>query len=211
MSRVQDWELRTQLPMIGLGAIFFALFAVRVLDTSAGRQTHLILTYVWVALWLVIVAEFLYRLHLSENARKYAVSHPLDVVLVVIPMLQPLRMLRLGKAMKLLRARGGGRAYTALVYVGVYSLIMVVFLALVELDLERNAPGATILNFGDALWWGFTTVTTVGYGDTYPVTALGRVVAVVLMISGVGLVGSVTGAGAAILAQQARRSDGDQQ
>jgi len=58
-----------------------------------------------------------------------------------------------------------------------------------EFAFEQHAPGATIHNFGDALWWSIVTVTTVGYGDKYPVTAGGRGVAVVLMITGIGLAG----------------------
>lgn len=64
--------------------------------------------------------------------------------------------------------------------------------ALAMLDAERDADGATIHTFGDALWWGATTVTTVGYGDRYPVTTTGRIVATALMVVGISLVGVVT-------------------
>ena len=56
------------------------------------------------------------------------------------------------------------------------------------------AEGANITSAGDALWWAFTTVTTVGYGDRFPVTTEGRAVAVVLMVAGIGVVGAVTAA-----------------
>jgi voltage-gated potassium channel len=59
---------------------------------------------------------------------------------------------------------------------------------------SRRATGATINSFGKALWWSITTVTTVGYGDVYPLTNTGRVIAVLLMIGGVSLVGVVTAA-----------------
>jgi voltage-gated potassium channel len=64
--------------------------------------------------------------------------------------------------------------------------------AVAVLDAERSAPGANITSFGDALWWASTTVTTVGYGDRYPVTTEGRLIAVALMVVGIGLVGAVT-------------------
>jgi voltage-gated potassium channel len=57
-----------------------------------------------------------------------------------------------------------------------------------------QSHGATINSFGKALWWSITTVTTVGYGDVYPLTNTGRVIAVLLMIGGVSLVGVVTAA-----------------
>ena len=62
-------------------------------------------------------------------------------------------------------------------------LIWVASLAI--LDAERGKPGANIETFGEAVWWAFVTITTVGYGDFYPVTAHGRFVAVLLMAGGV--------------------------
>jgi voltage-gated potassium channel len=64
--------------------------------------------------------------------------------------------------------------------------------ALAVLDAERDAPNATITNFGDALWWAVTTITTVGYGDRYPVTTEGRLIAGALMVAGIALVGVIT-------------------
>ena len=64
--------------------------------------------------------------------------------------------------------------------------------ALAVLDAERDAPGANITTAGDALWWAATTVTTVGYGDRYPVTTTGRFVAVALMVVGIAVVSALT-------------------
>jgi voltage-gated potassium channel len=64
--------------------------------------------------------------------------------------------------------------------------------ALATLDAKRNSPGANITTFGDGLWWAATTVTTVGYGDRYPVTTEGRFVAIALKVVGIAVVGSVT-------------------
>ena len=57
---------------------------------------------------------------------------------------------------------------------------------------ERSAKGANIHNFGQGLWWAMVTVTTVGYGDRYPVSPFGQGVAVVLMLVGIGLIGVLT-------------------
>ncbi len=64
--------------------------------------------------------------------------------------------------------------------------------AIAILDAERDVPGANITTSGDALWWAATTVTTVGYGDVYPVSTSGRLVAVALMLVGIAVVGAVT-------------------
>jgi voltage-gated potassium channel len=57
---------------------------------------------------------------------------------------------------------------------------------------ERGQPGSTINNVGDGFWWAITTLTTVGYGDIYPTTTEGRVIAVGLMISGICVLGVIS-------------------
>ena len=71
---------------------------------------------------------------------------------------------------------------------------MVFVTALAMLDAERGVHDANITSFPDAMWWGGTTITTVGYGDRYPVTGEGRLVAVALMLTGIALLGVITAA-----------------
>ena len=71
------------------------------------------------------------------------------------------------------------------------SLLMTIFSSIAILNFEK-APDSNIKNPEDALWWAFTTITTVGYGDRYPVTTGGRIVAALLMTSSVGLFGIFT-------------------
>lgn len=66
--------------------------------------------------------------------------------------------------------------------------------AVAVLDAERSQPDANIKTFGDAAWWAITTITTVGYGDRYPITNVGRIAAVGLMLGGIALLGVVTAA-----------------
>lgn len=70
------------------------------------------------------------------------------------------------------------------------------------LEAERFAEGSKITTFGDAIWWAIVTITTVGYGDLYPVTLLGRVIAVVLMLSGIVVIGILTAALASWLVEE---------
>jgi voltage-gated potassium channel len=72
------------------------------------------------------------------------------------------------------------------------------------LDAERGHPGANIAAFGDALWWASVTIFTVGYGDRFPVTGEGRLVGILLMASGVALVGAVTASFATWLIERVR-------
>jgi voltage-gated potassium channel len=85
---------------------------------------------------------------------------------------------------------------------GVAALLLVASLAV--LDAERGAKGATINTFGDAAWWAFTTVTTVGYGDRYPITGQGRLIAGGLMLAGIALLGIVTASLASWLIDKVR-------
>ena len=72
------------------------------------------------------------------------------------------------------------------------AFVMVLFSTMLMVEVERSAPNATIKTGGDALWWALTTVTTVGYGDTYPVTTEGRIIAAVMMLIGIALFGAMS-------------------
>ena len=75
-----------------------------------------------------------------------------------------------------------------------YTAIFIIMFALAIYSVESSEPGAMIRDLPTAYWWMFTTLVTVGYGDVYPVTGIGRVIAVVVMLYGVGVVAVATGA-----------------
>lgn len=88
------------------------------------------------------------------------------------------------------------------------SAVLLVYAAsLAVLDAERSDPSAHIRNFGDAVWWSITTITTVGYGDFYPVTTKGRLVAVLLMVGGISLIGMITATVATWIVQRVAEQD----
>lgn len=118
-------------------------------------------------------------------------------------MLRPLRLLRLLTLLNVLN-RGAGRSLRGRVAVYVMGATTLVLLmsSLAMLDAERDADAASITSYGDALWWAATTVTTVGYGDRYPVTGTGRLIAVALMLCGIALLGVVTASLASWLVQR---------
>jgi voltage-gated potassium channel len=112
---------------------------------------------------------------------------------LAVPVLRPLRALQVVIALARVnrRAAVSFRGRTTL-YVVAAVLLLGFVAALAVLDAERGRPGANIDTFGDALWWAATTITTVGYGDLFPVTAEGRIVGVGLMLGGITLAGVVT-------------------
>jgi voltage-gated potassium channel len=124
---------------------------------------------------------------------------------VALPLLRPLRLLRLVVLLSVLNRYAGGslRGRVAVYVAGSTSLVLFVA-SLAVLDAERGAKGATITTFGDALWWAMTTVTTVGYGDRYPITTQGRFIAGGLMLAGIALLGIVTASLASWLLDRVR-------
>ena len=146
----------------------------------------------WVA-WALFVADYLARLLLATNRRRYILRHPLDLLVIVLPLLRPLRLLRLIALLNVLNRRVVMRLRGRLaIYVAGGAALLAFCAALAVLDVERSSPEANITSFGDATWWAVTTMTTVGYGDQYPVTARGRLVGVALMLGGIALLGVVT-------------------
>jgi voltage-gated potassium channel len=145
-------------------------------------------------LWALFALDYVIGLLLASDKWDYFKHHLLDLAVVVLPMIRPLRLLRVLAAFNALHRTGGMALRGRIVAYVICSVFMIVFVgSLAVLDAERHAPGSSIHTFADALWWAFTTITTVGYGDLYPVTATGRVIAVLLMLGGIAMLGMVTG------------------
>ena len=189
------YEEATQWPMVALAALFVAAYAWGVLRPDLPGWLLTTLHVVTVIAWPVFLADYVLRLVLADSRWQFVRHNWIDGVAVVLPLLRPLRILSLIRVARVIDRRlttslhGRVAAYVSL------TASLVLFMAsLSELDAERGAPDATISTFGDALWWAFTTITTVGYGDRYPVTGQGRLVAVLLMLAGIALLGVVTAA-----------------
>jgi voltage-gated potassium channel len=137
------------------------------------------------------------------------VRHPIDVIAVAVPAFRSLRVLRVITAGQWLVQRGARLAIGRTALAIVVAVTFLAFMgALSVLDAERGAEGANIQNFGDAIWWAFVTMSTVGYGDAFPITGQGQLVGVGMMIVGVGLLGVVS---ATLAAGFLARIEGDQE
>jgi voltage-gated potassium channel len=201
-SRAERWERSAQLPLMVVSLLFVAAYAWPILDTGLDPGlVRLCSIVVWLT-WAVLALELVVRLVAAENKWAFARKHPLDIAAVVLPILRPLRLLRLLTLLDVLNRYAGGslRGRVGVYLVGAGSLI--VFMgSLAILDAERGQPGP-IQTFGDAIWWALATITTVGYGDMYPVTGEGRFVAAGLMFCGIGVLGVVTGTFASWLVER---------
>jgi len=193
MTRVERYERRSEIPMILLAVAFLIAYAVPVLDPDLDPDLRASLNVLSWAVWAAFAIDFAIRLWLAEHRWHYAKRHWYDVALVVLPFLRPLRLLRLLALARILnRSAAGSLVGRVSTYVIGVAIIAVGLGALAVLDAEQDAKGANITNYGDALWWASTTVTTVGYGDHFPVTTEGRLVALALMVVGIAMVGAVT-------------------
>jgi len=208
VTRVERWEKRAEVPLLLLATAFLVAYAWPVLDPRLDRDLRTFLAVVSWTVYAAFAIDLLIRLALADERGRYALSHWYDLILLAAPLLRPLRSLRLLALVRVLeRSAGNTLAGRAAVYVGSIVAAAVGLGALAVLDAEHGAADANITSFGDALWWASTTVTTVGYGDHFPVTTEGRLVAVVLMFVGIGLVGAATATAAAWLV---RRTEADE-
>lgn len=210
MSRVQRWEKRAEIPLLLLAVAFLVAYAWPVIDPRLDPDLRTLFTSMSWAVWGAFALDFAIRLWLAEARRDYAVRHWYDVALIVLPMLRPLRLLRLLALARVLnRSAAGSLVGRVTTYVVGVALMACGLGAIAILDVEQEAKGANITTFGDALWWAATTTTTVGYGDRFPVTGQGRLIAVTLMLVGIAVVGAITAAVAAWMVRQVQLDAGE--
>jgi len=154
-------------------------------------------------LTLVFVIDFVYRLKTAPSKRGYFFADKgfLDL-LSCVPTLRIFRLFRIVRAVRIVKRLGGPRVFRELrqqlaagaVYLVIFTLILVLeVVGLLELHFEEHAPGANITTAGDALWWGYVTATTVGYGDKYPITTGGRISGVIMLTVGVAVFATFSG------------------
>jgi voltage-gated potassium channel len=168
-------------------------------------EVGVVLTAMDVILSFIFLGDFTYRLFTAPTKRSYFVGQLgwLDLLSSLpLPQVKVFRLFRVVRVVRLLRAVGPrrffdavrrDRASSALLVVIFLALLLLEFGATLILAIELRAPDGNIKDASDALWYVYVTVTTVGYGDRYPVTNVGRIVGVLIMTVGVGLFGTLTG------------------
>jgi voltage-gated potassium channel len=178
--------------------LFLAAYSVQVIADTDSVVVELL---IWTT-WLAFALDYAMNLILAPNRGRWFIRNLHELAIVALPALRPLRLLRLVSLLRLVH-RVGGNALRGrvLIFVLGSAALLIYAGALAVLDAEENAPGSNLTTFGDAVWWAMTTITTVGYGDHYPVTVLGRCVAAGLMIGGVAVLGVVTASVASWMVQ----------
>lgn len=177
-------------------------------DGGATPRVHAVATAVNWVVWLAFCGEFAVRLVLAPDRQQFVRRSWFDLLIIVasppfgVPdSLQSIRAVRALRILRLVRAlaflsigvKTSRRAlrhrkfhYVLLITAGVMVLGAT---ALYVVEREQNE---SLTSFWDALWWAVSTTTTVGYGDIYPMTGEGRAIAVLLMLTGIGVIGVFT-------------------
>jgi voltage-gated potassium channel len=170
-----------------------------------GPDVDTLIQYVDFGVCLLFLLDFTYSLATAPNRTKYLLTWGWIDLLSSIPAVDVLRIGRAARIMRIFRILRGvkatrvlsavvleRRAQSAFLAASLVT-ILVLFLASVSILGFEDVPEANIKGPQDALWWAFVTMTTVGYGDRYPVTSEGRLVGALLMVAGVGLFGTFSG------------------
>ena len=195
----------TPKPMSLLSLIlsFLALFVISGLlfapINSESKQVLIGLDFIICSVFLLQLTIDLFR---AENKTSYLKVHWIDF-LASIPMIEPLRFARIFQILRVIlvlrsskrifRELFRNRKETTLASIILLLVLLLTIGAGTILLLEHKQPGANITTGHDALWWAFVTISTVGYGDHYPVTNSGKLVASLVIICGVGVFGMISG------------------
>ncbi len=202
-----DQEAKSELGYLNLIVLVLSIYVLvaMLIDTAVvlPKETSTLLSYIDNAICLIFFIEFCIRLYQAENKAKFMRWGWIDLI-SSIPMVDFLRfgrILRIIRLLRIIRAFKStkellnhllkNKAKGAFTSVAILAILLIIFSAIAILQVEKD-PNSNIKTAEDAIWWAYVTITTVGYGDKFPVTTEGRVIAAILMTAGVGLFGTFT-------------------
>ena len=194
MKRAINWWTKLSPTFLQvLGVIFLAGYAWPIINPNLSPALHSLCNWTLFVIWVFFAFDYFARLSIADNKRLFVRKNLLDLAAVALPFLPLLRAIRALAAVTVLSRRNRGsrsQQVTTSVVTLAFATWFVAGLAVTEA--ERQVDGANIQGVGDGWWWAITTMATVGYGDTYPVSTQGRIVGTALMIMGVALLGTIT-------------------
>lgn len=173
--------------------------------TFSSTSVLFVIGIIDLVLSVFFLGDFLYRLFKATSKSHYMFKEFgwADLLASIpLPQFKILRIFRLIKAYKSIQKVGGrglireffrNRASSALYLILFLIILLLEFASVAILSIEGSNPAANIHTASDAIWWVYVTITTVGYGDRYPVTNAGRLIGMFVMLAGVGLFGILTG------------------
>ena len=187
------WERWSSWPFLVLSVVFLIGYSIRCLDPSIGDGERTLLVVVLGTIWIVFVVDYVLRLALAVDKWAFVRGNIPDLLAALLPIFRPFRLLRELRRISFFRAHTGSAVRARLVTYALGFIVLWIYtISVTIVAAERGAHGATIVSLGDAIYWAVVTMATVGYGDMVPVTTFGRVLAVMLVLSGILIVGVTT-------------------
>lgn len=219
MSNSKEW-LISALIIVSVVLIF-----VQIIYSPTGLVLGILYAFD-LAVVIILAVDFYKRVKKSSNPKKYVLTHIYEIPAMIPLMLfgileaspithvwlRSLRLLRLFRLIHLVSRTTTMIGYTnsRLLYIVVFSIASVTLGALCIFILENNIRDTKINTFGDAFWWAIVTVTTVGYGDVYPITIEGKIIASILMFIGIAVIGLfVSTLGASLIDSRIKKDEGN--
>jgi voltage-gated potassium channel len=162
-----------------------------------------LLNFIDNAVCFIFLIDFIIRFRNTPNKLKFMHWGWIDLISIipVVYYFRAGRLLRIIRLLRILRAFRSTKKIVSHIFknkaqgtfttVSIIAIMLIIFSSIAILQVER-APTSNIKTAEDAIWWAYVTITTVGYGDKFPVTTEGRIIAVILMTGGVGLFGTFT-------------------
>ena len=196
MNKATNWWVANAPKFLQtMGILFLAAYALPIIKPELSPAISSACRWVLIVVWVLFAIEYFVQLAIAQDKKKYFRSNLLDFAAVALPVLPLLRAVRaLVAVTSTSRKASASRGRDVTTSVIVLALATWFISGLAVTDAERGYPGANIEGVGDGWWWALTTMSTVGYGDQYPVSTPGRIVGVALMIMGVALLGTITAA-----------------
>lgn len=191
--KLQKYQKLSLIPLTVLSLLFLFTYLGEAFSLTLGDISPKDYRFVNNLVWLIFAFDYFVMLSLSGKKLDFIKSHPIELILVLIPHLRPLRALRILFLFERIIGKVRQQIFVSVPYYVSGAAILIVLLAAGAIyPIESKLPDANIKSPEDAIWWAAVTVTTVGYGDKFPISSEGRFIAVGLMITGIAVVGSIT-------------------
>ena len=191
---IEKWDQVLRKPLLIAGIVFLIAYATPIIWPEIPNGIHDMCTWTQTIIWMVYLVDYVVSLCLTPTKFQWFKGNLFNLLAVILPMVRPLRAIRALVALALATKQTGGankqRSFLVSVSTTAFATWLVAGLAIT--DAERGMPGANIQSVIDGWWWSISTLTTVGYGDAYPVTTTGRLVGIAVMASGIALFGTLT-------------------